>query len=318
MVYVVIPCFKVKEYIVSVINQIGDGVDKILVVDDKCPEKTGDHVLSTIKDPRVQVIFHDKNMGVGAAAKTGFRVALDEGAEIIVKLDGDGQMDPKLIPQLIYPIQNKKSDYVKGNRFYDLEAIRVMPFLRLFGNSLLSLINKLVTGYWNIMDPTNGYFAIHRKALSLLPLKKIANRYFFESDMLFRLRIVNAVVYDLPMKAKYGKEKSSLRISKVIFNFSHKYVIRFIKRIIYMYYLYDFNLASISTAIGAGFLCFGVVFGIIKWVQSFETGTFASCGTVMLTALPVILGFQLLIFSINFDVQNIPGKPLCSIDTLDD
>jgi dolichol-phosphate mannosyltransferase len=314
MVYVVIPCYKVRKHITDVLKAIGDEVDKIIIVDDKCPENTGQFVQENIKDPRIKVIFHNKNKGVGGAVKTGFRIALQEGAEIAIKLDGDGQMNPLLIPYFIKPIIDKKADYVKGNRFYNLDALNIMPSLRVFGNSALSLVNKIVTGYWNIMDPTNGFVAIHKNALQLLPLDKISNKFFFESDMLFRLRIVNAVIYDLPVNAKYGNEKSNLSIKNVLFKFPFKYIVRFLKRIIYMYYLYDFNLASISIIFGLLFILFGTILGIIKWIDSIKTGVFASCGTVMLTALPIILGFQLFIFVINYDIQNIPNKPLCTLE----
>ena len=246
MIAIVIPSFRVKSQIIGIIGRIGPETEKIYVVDDACPEGSGTHVLEHCKDPRVRVIFHDKNKGVGGATKTGYLKALEDGAEIIVKLDGDGQMDPSMISRLIEPIRNGSADYVKGNRFYDLVFLRQMPFLRKLGNSAVSFMNKLSSGYWNLMDPSNGFTAVHRKALSFLPLERIDDRFFFESDMLFRLNTIRAVVAEMPMHAYYGDEKSNLRIHQVAVQFPLKYLNRLVKRIFYNYYLRDFNIGSLE------------------------------------------------------------------------
>lgn len=316
MVAVVIPSYKVKKHILQLIPQIGPEVDLIVVVDDQCPENSGKYVEKNCSDQRVKVVYNTVNMGVGGAVKTGYRYALKTGADIAVKLDGDGQMDPKLIPQFIEPLIKKEADYVKGNRFFHLDTLTKMPALRLFGNSVLSLINKFVNGYWNIMDPTNGYTAIHRSALEMLNLDKIENRYFFESDMLFRLGIARAVVLDMPMAAKYADEQSSLSIRKVIWEFPPKYTKRFFKRLFYNYLLRDFNVATVEMLLGIILLVFGIVVGVLHWIKSIETNTLASSGTVMLAALPVIIGTQLLLSALNFDIQNVPKRPLCKNTSL--
>lgn len=310
-VAVIIPSYKVKNQILKLIHQIGSEVHLIYVIDDKCPENSGKYVEENCTDSRVKVIYHSENKGVGGAVKTGYKHAYESGADIMVKLDGDGQMEPRLIPKFITPIINQEADYVKGNRFYNLNSLMVMPKLRLFGNSMLSLINKFVNGYWNLMDPTNGYTAIHRNTIKFLPLDKISNRYFFESDMLFRLQVAKAVVQDMPMDAKYEDEKSSLNISKILFEFPPKYTVRFFKRIFYTYFLHDFNVATIELIAGMLMGIFGFSVGIIHWIQSIYTSTPATTGTVMLAALPVILGFQLLLSALNYDVRNIPKNPLC-------
>ncbi|PLX01074.1 MAG: glycosyl transferase family 2, partial [Marinilabiliales bacterium] len=239
MIAVVIPCYKVKDQIVEVIGSIGEVVDKIYVIDDCCPHNTGNYVLDICTDLRVEVVFHKENGGVGAAVKTGYKKALKDGAEYIIKLDGDGQMDASLIPDIIRPLKKLKADYVKGNRFYELKYLRTMPRLRLIGNSMLSLINKFSSGYWNIMDPTNGFTAINSRALRMLPLTKIDDGYFFESDMLFRLGTIRAVTTEIPMSANYGQEDSSLNIKKILLEFPCKYFNRFIKRLTYNYFLRD-------------------------------------------------------------------------------
>ncbi len=201
---VVIPSFRVTRHILGVIASIGPEVQHIYVVDDACPDASGDHVAQHCSDPRVVVLRHDKNQGVGGAVMTGYQAAIAAGAAVIVKVDGDGQMDGRLIPDFVAPILAGEADYTKGNRFFHLEQLRTMPTMRLFGNAVLSLLNKLSSGYWDVFDPTNGFTALHADAARHLPFSKISRRYFFETDMLFRLNTINAVVVDIPMDAVYG------------------------------------------------------------------------------------------------------------------
>ena len=307
---VVIPCYRVRKQIFGVVSKIGSEIDKIYVIDDCCPESTGKYVLDECTDPRVSVIFNEQNKGVGGAVIAGYKEALNDGASVIIKVDGDGQMDVSKISRLIAPILAGEADYCKGNRFYRIDELIVMPKARLFGNSILSLLNKMVNGYWNIVDPTNGYTAIHSKALELLPLDRIDNRYFFESDMLFRLATIRAVVNDIPIPAIYGDEKSSLKIGRVIWEFPRKYLVRFFKRIFYIYILRDFNAGSIQMFIGLLFMLTGLFFGIYHWIINFRQMSATPTGTIMISALLLILGFQLLLGALNFDIQNLPKDPL--------
>jgi len=158
------------------------------------PDASGKFVKEHCHDLRVHVIYHESNLGVGGAVMTGYRAALKDGADIIVKIDGDGQMDASLISNFIEPILAGEADYTKGNRFFNLEEIRSMPGLRLFGNAVLSFMTKLSSGYWDLFDPTNGYTAIHVDVARHLPFNKISSRYFFETDMLFRLNTLRSVV----------------------------------------------------------------------------------------------------------------------------
>ncbi len=310
MVAVVIPSYKVKAHILKVISGIGPEVKLIYVVDDQCPEHSGDFVKANCKDPRVKVLYNTKNQGVGGAVITGYKQAMADKAMVIVKLDGDGQMDAALIPKLIEPLRTSQADYVKGNRFYDLAFLRQMPFMRKLGNSGVSFMNKAASGYWNIMDPSNGFTAIHRNALESLPLDRIDKRFFFESDILFRLNTIRAVVAEMPMRAVYGDEKSNLKLHRVAFQFPFKYFGRMIKRIFYNYYLRDFNIGSLELILAFIFIAFGSVFGAYKWSESILTSHPATAGTVILAGLPVILGFQSLIAFLHFDVANVPVKPL--------
>lgn len=310
MVAVIIPCYKVKEKILPLLQQIGQEVQRIIVVDDACPEHTGDYVRENCADERVKVIFHPANLGVGGAVKTGYRIALSEGAKVVVKLDGDGQMDPTLIPGLIDPLRAGEADYAKGNRFYDLHYLREMPLIRKIGNSFISFLNKQVSGYWDIMDPANGFTAITGTTLTYLPLDKIDNRFFFENDMLFRLNTIRAVVVDFPMFSSYPDEKSNLRISQALLKFPLNYLNRFFKRIFYNYFLRDFNIGSLELVLGTVLILFGVIFGIVKWSSSIISSQPATAGTVLLAALPVIIGFQSIIAFLHFDLANIPRRPI--------
>lgn len=307
-VAVVIPCFKVKRHIAEVIKNIGPEVEKIFVVDDACPEDSGLFVRDCITDQRIHVLFHEENQGVGAAVMTGYQAAILEGADVIVKIDGDGQMDPSLIRIFIDPILNGDADYTKGNRFYNLDSLEHMPKIRLFGNAALSFITKISSGYWNLFDPTNGYTAIHSGVFKLLPLSKISKRYFFETDMLFRLNILRAVVVDIPMDARYADEISNLKISKIVFEFLLKNMKNFLKRIFYNYYLRDLSLASIELPLGMLLFLFGVFFGGWHWYNASDKVA-TSAGTVMLSALPLLMGLQLILAFVSYDIASVPRKP---------
>lgn len=309
-VAVVIPSYRVTAHVLGVIARMGPEVTRIYVVDDACPDASGNFVQLHCRDARVKVLRHPENRGVGGAVKTGYRHALLDGADVVVKVDGDGQMDPLLIPHFIQPLLDGRADYTKGNRFYNLEHIRRMPGLRLFGNAMLSLAAKLSTGYWNVFDVTNGFTAVHAKVLQRLPLDKISDRYFFETDMLFRLNTVRAVTVDIPMDAVYGEESSHLKIHHIFWEFGVKHLQNFGKRIFYNYFLRDMTVASLELVAGAGLLVFGLVFGGVHWVHSVATGVAAATGTVMLAALPALVGLQLLLAFISFDVANVPRRAI--------
>lgn len=309
IIAVVIPSYKVKAHILDVLAEIGSEVSNIYVVDDACPDNSGDFVESNSKDQRIKVLRHKANQGVGGAVITGYRAALAEGADIVVKVDGDGQMDPKLIPRLISPILEGEADYAKGNRFDSLEDLYEMPRVRIFGNAVLSLWSKLSTGYWRVTDPTNGFTAIHRRALENIHLDKLRKTYFFESDILFRLSIINAVVADVPMKAVYGDEKSHLKIRKVLVEFPFRHTVNLLKRIFYRYYLREWSIASIELPVGLGLLVFGVWFGLASFFEANAGGRAATAGQVTLSAIGIILGVQLLLSFLAYDVSSEPKTP---------
>ena len=306
---VLIPSYKVRNHILEVICLIGPEVSKIYVIDDCCPDGSGDFVTEHCVDERVTVLRNPVNLGVGGAVMTGYRAAIADEMDIIVKIDGDGQMDPSLIGDFVSPIIAGNADYTKGNRFFDLEKISEMPKIRLFGNAVLSFMTKLSSGYWDLFDPTNGYTAIHSEVAKHLPLDKISQRYFFETDMLFRLNTLSAVVVDIPMDAKYEDEVSNLKISKVIGEFLLKHMRNLGKRIFYNYYLRGMSLASIELPLGIILLTMGSVFGISHWIDSLQTNVSTPAGTVMLSALPVIIGIQFLLAFLGHDISSAPRRP---------
>ncbi len=310
MLAVVIPCFRVRRHILEVLAAVPTSVGRIYVVDDACTEGTGDLVESGCRDPRVKVLRHSTNQGVGGATITGYRAALADGARIVVRLDGDGQMDPALIARLVRPIETGEADYAKGNRFFELSGLRAMPWLRLFGNSVLSFASKLSSGYWNVFDPTNGFTAIHADVLRALPLDKLARGYFFESDLLFRLGTIRAVVTDVPMPARYGDEESGLVVGRIALPFARGHLANFGKRLFYNYYLRNFNVASIEIALALPMIAFGVWIGATRWLEGSARGVTASAGTVMLAALPVLVGIQLLLAFLSYDTANVPREVL--------
>ena len=307
---VVIPSYRVTAHILDVIRRIGDEVSYIIVVDDCCPDGSGDLVEKTCTDPRVSVVRHAQNKGVGGAVVTGYRTALDLGAQIVVKVDGDGQMAPELIPHIIRPIVERTADYSKGNRFHSLYDVRSMPGKRLFGNAALSFMTKLSSGYWSLFDPTNGYTAIHVEALRRLELNNLSERYFFESDMLINLGNIRAVARDVPMSAHYADEVSGLKLGKIVGPFAFNHLRELIKRILYHYFLRDFSLASLQLVFGLLFMTFGVIFGGVEWWSSAHGGDVATSGTVMIAVLPIILGFQLLLSFFSYDIGNEPKNCL--------
>lgn len=307
---VVIPSYKVIRYIEGVIAEIGPEVDAIYCVDDACPEDSGTFIEQQIHDGRVRVLRHTSNQGVGGAVMTGYQRAVADGAKVIVKIDGDGQMDPRLLPAFVIPILRGEADYTKGNRFWDMRQIRQMPFLRRVGNLCLSFMAKASAGYWDLFDPTNGYTAIHADIAARLPLASISRRYFFETDILFRLNTMRAVVADVPMDARYGDEVSNLRISQVIGEFALKHLRNFGKRIAYNYFLRDLSIASLELVAAIGLLAFAAVFGCFHWWHSAQTAAGTPVGTVMIATVAVVSGLQFLLAFLSYDISSVPRRPV--------
>lgn len=308
----VIPAYRVQDTIASVLKDLPAYIEHIIVVDDASPDSSANLVAAAAQqDSRIVLVRHEKNQGVGGAMVSGFRKALELGAKIIVKLDGDGQMDPAHIPALVTPLALGKADYAKGNRFRDFVSLRNMPIVRRVGNLGLSFLTKAATGYWNIFDPTNGFFAIRAEVLAQLPLEAIDKRYFFETSLLANLYLINAFVVDVPIPARYGNETSHLSIRRSLFEFPLKLFSTLVRRILLKYYIYDFSIISLYIVTSIPLLLFGFIFGAIKWIDYASRNIPAPTGTVMLPTLCVILGIQIMLSAIEIDMKSTPSQPIC-------
>lgn len=307
----IVPAYRVEREIASVLRGLPRYVQNIIVVDDGSPDGTPGIVAALARrDARLLLIRHDRNRGVGAAMITGFSKALELGARVIVKVDGDGQMDSDHVPDLLLPLIQGQADYTKGNRFRDFAALRQMPLIRRIGNMGLGFLAKAATGYWNLFDPTNGFLAIRAETLAQIPLDQVDRGYFFEISMLANLYLLGAVVQDVPMPARYKGEVSSLAVHRVLFEFPGKLLATFLRRAVMKNFIYDFSMVSVYLLTGLPLLLFGLVFGGLEWIRYSRLGTAAPTGTVMLPTLCVLLGIQLLLSAIESDLRSVPKQPL--------
>lgn len=304
-IYVVIPAYNVADHVAGVIKDVPDLVDAIIVVDDGSTDATADVVRSST-DPRVVLLRHPTNRGVGAAMVTGFREVLRRPDGIVVKIDGDGQMDAGLLPRLLAPIVEGRADYTKGNRFLFERGLEVMPRHRLAGNFVLTFLTKLASGYWNIFDPQNGYLAIHTSVLRLLDLDRIAPRYFFENDMLINVNVFNVRVLDVAMPARYSGERSSMNLGWVLCSFPFLLLRGYWSRFYRKHVLRDFSPVALFMLTGLPLLVFGTGFGAYTWLWSYLNNQFASTGTVMLSVLPFIVGFELVLQALVLEIRDTP------------
>jgi glycosyltransferase involved in cell wall biosynthesis len=307
----VIPCYRVEREIQSVLEAVPGYIKHIVVVDDASSDSTADRVSAAAeRDGRIVLIRHPSNRGVGGAMVTGFRKALELGAQVIVKIDGDGQMDMIHLPGLLQPLIEGRADYTKGNRFRDFKSLQQMPFIRRIGNMGLAFLAKAATGYWHTFDPTNGFNAIRAGVLAQLSLEDLDRTYYFETSMLANLYLIGAVVKDVPMPARYQGEVSNLLVHRILFQFPPRLFTTWIRRLVLKNFIYDFSMASVYLLTGLPLLLFGLIFGIYKWIQYASAGIPAPTGTVMLPTLSVLLGIQLLLSAIEIDLRSVPTEPL--------
>ena len=302
---VVVPAYNEARHVGGVIQTSPEFVDHVIVVDDASSDDTAG-VVAACAGPRVVALRAERNLGVGGATLLGYAEALRREAEIVVKMDGDGQMPPEYLHLLLDAVVERGYDYSKGNRFLAGEALHLMPRHRLFGNIVLTFVNKLASGYWHVFDPQNGYTAIRSGALSLLDLRDINPRYFFENDMLIALNLHNFRVCDVAIPARYGDEQSKLNPFKVGVTFPLLFVPRLWRRVYRKYVLRDFSPIALFLFMGLLLFAWGVGFGAYHWWKSVTTGNATPTGTIMLSVLPLILGFQLILQAVVLDIQETP------------
>ena len=306
---VVIPAYRVAPQIEQVIRGIPPWIRSIVVVEDASPDDTAARV-QALGDPRVTLIRHEKNQGVGGAMASGFAEALRRGLDIVVKMDGDGQMDPAYLPAVLAPLLEHRADMVKCNRYSSLAHVKQMPLVRLLGNAGLTFLVKSASGYWSTFDPANGYIAVRSSVLERIDLARLPKRYYFESGFLVELGILRAAVVDVPTMALYGEENSSLSVTRTLFEFPPRLLAGLVRRIFWRYYVHDFSAVSVFLLLGLPLFLAGAVLGCISYYRYASAGQFAPAGLVMLAALPIFVGFQLIIQAIVLDVQNVPRTPI--------
>jgi dolichol-phosphate mannosyltransferase len=306
-VAVVVPCYQAHRHVADVVRSLPPWVDDIVVVDDGSTPPATD-ALAGLDEPRLVPVRHDVNQGLARAMGTGFRAALERGAHLIVKMDGDGQMDPAHLPRLLAPLVDGSADFAKGNRFLHRRLLIEMPMVRRAGNLALSFLAKAATGYWPIFDPTNGYVAVRRELLEAISFERLGPGYFFEISFLREACLAGAVAADVPIAARYGDEVSHLSIRRVLVAFPWHLVRSIVRRIGLRYFLWDFSPVGAFIVAGLPLLAFGLVFGLWQWVERMGTLTPTPTGTLLLAALPLVIGFQLLLQAWVMDIANTPTR----------
>lgn len=301
---VIVPAHNEEALIGKTILTMPDFVDHIIVVDDKSADSTAEAALE-VGDPRVTLVSHEVNQGVGGAVITGHRMALEIGGDVDVVMAGDAQMDPEYLPSLLDPIVDDGYGFAKANRFFSHQSFQGMPPYRILGNVILSFLTKMASGYWHLFDPQNGYTAVRQDVVKRLPLERIALGYQFENDLLINLSILNVRAKDVPIPAIYGSEVSGIRLRKVVPAMSALLLKGFWKRIWWKYVLWSFSPIALLLFAGMAFMAFGTGWGIFALVSALGSHS-PTAGTVLLSVGPWITGAYMLIQALVLDIQETP------------
>jgi glycosyltransferase involved in cell wall biosynthesis len=303
----VVPAYNEEKLIAKVILTMPDFVDHIVVVDDKSSDRTAEMAGSTA-DPRLTVVRHEVNTGVGGAIVSGHRRALELGADVAVVMAGDAQMNPAYLPALLDPIVREGYGFTKANRFFSTDSYQGMPAHRIFGNVVLSFLTKFASGYWHIFDPQNGYTATRRDVLLRLPLDRLAQRYSYENDVLINLNILRVPARDVPIPAVYGDEVSSLRLRRAGPEISNLLLRGFWRRFFWKYVLQSFSPIALFALAGLFLTLFGTGVGVWTIVETLGPPV-ATAGSVILAVAPFLLGVQMLMYALLLDIQESPDRP---------
>lgn len=301
---VVVPAYREEALIAETIGGMPEFVDHIIVVDDCSPDRTGE-VARAVVDPRLEVITLAENQGVGGAILTGHKRAMELGADIMVVMAGDNQMDPDELPRLIEPILSEGFGFTKGNRIFATGSTQGMPAYRIVGNMILTFMTKAASGYWNLVDPQNGYTAVTREALELVPLDKVSRRYEFENDLLIWLNIADVRAKDVNIPARYGNEVSTIKLHTAVPRISWLLFRGFWRRMWLKYMLFSFSPIAVMLLTGIVLTAIGLVFGIWTTMHAIS-GDSPSAGTVLLSVVPFMSGFYLLIQALVLDIMATP------------
>jgi glycosyltransferase involved in cell wall biosynthesis len=301
-VAVVVPAYDEEVLVVETLRGIPELVDRIYVVDDASRDATGDRARE-LGDPRVEVIRHEKNRGVGAAIVTGYRRALEEGIDVTCVMAGDNQMDPAELRDLVEPVAAGEAEYVKANRLFSGEAWEVIPRTRYLGNAVLSLLTKIASGYWHVADSQAGYTAISLDALRRLDLDRIYPRYGFPNDLLVHLNVQNARVRDMPSRPIYNVgERSGIRLRSVVPRISWLLFKAFWWRLGQKYVIRDFHPLVFFYVFGVLMTAAGFLLGAVELVLRI-LGNEITTPTIVLVAVLLIAGLQFTLFAMWFDME---------------
>jgi glycosyltransferase involved in cell wall biosynthesis len=288
-----VPAFNEGPFVGDVVRTMPPFVDVIVVVDDCSTDDTAASALAP-GDPRVRLVRHERNQGLGGSLITAHRTALEENADISVVMAGDGQMDPAYLPALLDPIIGDGYDFTKGNRFFSAASFRGMPRHRIFGNIVLTFLTKAATGYWGLIDPQNGYTAMARRVQERIEWDDVARDYSFENDVIARLGMLQARILDVDIPAIYGDEVSDIRLGRVVPDLLRTIRRAFWRRFWYQHVLRGFSPVGALGIGGALLTVWGVAVG--TWVAVSSIGPAeASPATVMLAVVPLIVGVLLLL-----------------------
>ena len=302
-VAVVVPAHDEERLIGTTLGGIPAFVDRIVVVDDGSNDATAEHARA-FGDPRVEVVVHERNRGVGAAIVTGYKRALEDGDDVVCVMAADNQMEPSDLTTLVLPVARGDLDYAKANRLVTGQAWEQIPHLRYLGNAVLSLLTKIASGYWHVADSQSGYTAIGRTMLEQLDLDRVYPGYGFPNDLLVHLNVWNARVRDFPSRPVYGVgERSGMRYHRVVPRISWLLLKGFFWRLREKYVIRDFHPLVFFYALGLLFTLAGLVLGGIELGYRIA-GNAVSVGTVVLVALLLVSGSQFTLFAMWFDMES--------------
>ncbi len=300
---VVVPAYDEEELIVSTLQGIPGFVDRIYVVDDASGDETAERARS-VGDPRVEVIVHDRNRGVGAAIVTGYKRALVDRMDATAVMAGDNQMDPDELERLALPVVRDEVDYAKANRLFTGSAWTLIPRSRYIGNAILSMLTKVASGYWHVADSQAGYTVLSLRMLQLLDIDRIYTSYGFPNDMLVHLNVWNARVRDFPSRPIYGVgESSGIRIRRVVPRISLLLLRGFFWRMREKYVIRDFHPLVFFYGLGFLMTAAGLVLGVLEVVLR-ALGNHITPATIVLVALLLISGSQFTLFAMWFDMES--------------
>jgi glycosyltransferase involved in cell wall biosynthesis len=300
---VVVPAFDEEALIAATLGGIPPLVDRIIVVDDGSTDRTAE-CAREMRDPRVEVLTHERRSGVGAAILTGYRHALEDGVDVVAVMNGDNQMDPEDLPTLVEPVARGELDYAKANRLFTGQAFQLIPKTRFFGNAILSMLTKIASGYWHVADSQSGYTVVSREMLARLDLDRVYTQYGFPNDMLVHLNVWNARVRDFPSRPIYGVgERSNIRYRHVVPRIAWLLLKGFFWRLWEKYVKRDFHPLVFFYVMGFVATVAGVLLGLVV-VGYRIVGYSIPISTVVLVALLVISGLQFTLFAMWFDMES--------------